>query len=205
MSRSWSPLDRVRPVFPVVVSGPSGVGKTVLVKKLLELDSGLTTSISATSRPPRGEEKDGIHYHFIDTARFETLIKDGGLLEWAQVHDHYYGTPREPLEKSLESGVGVVMNIDVQGARQVRAAREDALLIFIAPPSIEALEQRLRLRGTDRESEISLRLRNAVGELDQAVHYDYVVVNEDVDNAAARLREIVEAERHRVARLRPKK
>jgi guanylate kinase len=186
--------------FPVVVSGPSGVGKTVLVKALLARDPGLINSVSTTSRPPRTGEQDGVHYTFCDAARFEAGIGAGGFLEWARVHDHYYGTPRAPLEAHLAAGRGVVLNIDVQGARQLRAARPDALLIFIYPPSLEALEERLRRRGTDSDAVIQLRLKNARGEMGEAPRYDYLVENDDVDRAADRLAAIVEAERHRAAR-----
>jgi guanylate kinase len=204
-SHPFNPIGAGTPAFPIVVSGPSGVGKTVLVRKLLELDPTLASSVSATSRPRRKTEEDGVHYHFLDRNRFETLMSEGGLLEWARVHEHYYGTPRRPLEEQLRAGRSVVLNIDVQGARQIRAARPDAVLIFIVPPSLKTLEDRLRSRGTDSEAVIQLRLQNAVGELDQAVHYDYVVVNDNVELAGERLRAIVEAERHRLARLHPER
>lgn len=190
-----------RPAFPVVVSGPSGVGKTVLVQRLLALDPTLTNSVSATSRPIRPGEVDGVHYQFYPPARFRELIDQGGLLEWAQVHDHFYGTPRAPLEAHLARGVGVVLNIDVQGGRQLRLARSDALLIFLVPPSLAVLEERLRRRKTDDEATIARRIANAAGELDAAAGYDYLVVNEDVDAAAEELWAIVRAERRRLARL----
>lgn len=187
-------------VFPIVVSGPSGVGKTVLVKALLARDPGLINSVSTTSRPPRVGEQDGVHYRFCEAAEFEAGIRAGGFLEWARVHDHYYGTPRAPLEANLAAGRGVVLNIDVQGARQVKAARPDTLLIFVYPPSLEVLEQRLRHRGTDSEEEIRLRLKNARGEMEEAPHYDYLVENDEVSLAVDRIAGIVAAERHRVAR-----
>lgn len=198
----WNPLQPTSPAFPIVVSGPSGVGKTVLVKKLIELDPALVTSISATSRPMREGETDGVHYHFYDVPRFEALLGEQGFLEHARVHGHYYGTPRGPLEAHLAGGRGVVLNIDVQGARQVRASRPDAVLVFILPPSREALEERLRRRATDSDAEIRLRLQNALGEIEEAVRYDYAVVNDDVDAAGERLLTIVRAERMRVRRMR---
>lgn len=198
----WNPLQPAAPAFPIVVSGPSGVGKTVLVEKLIELEPSLVTSISATSRPMREGEEDGIHYHFYDVPRFEALLVERGFLEHARVHGHYYGTPRDPLEAHLAGGRGVVLNIDVQGARQVRASRPDAVLVFILPPSRAALEERLRRRATDSDAEIRLRLQNALGEIEEAVHYDYAVVNDDVDAAGERLLTIVRAERMRVNRMK---
>lgn len=188
-------------VFPVVVSGPSGVGKTVLVQQLLRWDRGLINSISATSRPIRPGEADGRHYYFHDDAGFRALIASGGLLEWARVHEHFYGTPTRPLEEHLAAGRGVVLNIDVQGARQLRVSRPDAVLVFIVPPSLEVLEQRLRNRRTDSEADIARRLANAHGELAEADRYDYVVVNDTVRGAARDLLAIVRAERRRRERL----
>jgi guanylate kinase len=188
-------------VFPIVVSGPSGAGKTRLIQELLAAEPWLVPSISATSRPPRGEEKDGVHYHFQSREEFEALIAAGGLLEWARVYDHHYGTLRAPLEAHLAAGRGVVLNIDVQGGRQIRAVRPDAVLIFLVPPSFDVLEQRLRGRGTDSEEEIRRRLANARGELAAAGEYDYLVVNDDLARAVGRVRHLLEAERCRVGRL----
>lgn len=200
---SFDPIlvARRRVTFPVVISGPSGVGKTVLVQRLLGWDKGLINSISATSRPIRPGEVNGRHYYFHDEDRFRRLIQEGGLLEWARVHDYYYGTPAQPLEANLAAGRGVVLNIDVQGARQLRESRRDAVLVFIVPPSLEVLEQRLRKRATDSEADIARRLANARGELEEADRYDYVVVNESVKHAARDILAIVCAERRRRGRL----
>lgn len=193
----------VRPgtaVFPIVVSGPSGVGKTRLIQELLAAEPWLVPSVSTTSRAPRDGEKDGVHYHFRSREEFEALIATGGFLEWARVHDHHYGTLRAPLEAHLAAGRGVVLNIDVQGGRQIRAARPGAVLIFLVPPTFDTLEQRLRGRGTDSEAIIQRRLANARGELAAAGDYDYLVVNDDLDRAVARVRSVLEAERCRVRR-----
>lgn len=189
------------PAFPVVISGPSGAGKTVLINRLLELEPGCVRSITATSREPRPGEVDGVHYHFKTDGAFRLALEAGEFLEWAQVHDHYYGTPRQPLEAHLAGGRCVILNIDVQGARQVKAARPDAVLIFLMPPSMAVLEKRLRDRKTDGPEEIARRLRNALGEMAQVDHYHYLVVNDDLDLAVGRVRHIIEAERGRIGRL----
>jgi len=197
------PLD-VRPgtaVFPLVISGPSGVGKSVLIERLIAREPWLVCSVSNTSRAPRTYEKDGVHYHFRSNDEFERAIRANGFLEWARVHDHYYGTPKAPLEAHLAAGRGVVMNIDVQGGLAVRAARPDAVLVFILPPSMAVLEQRLRERKSDSEEAIQRRLTNARGEIDKAGAYDYLVVNDILETAVGELAAIIAAERHRTGRL----
>jgi len=186
-----------RAPFPIAICGPSGVGKTVLVDRLVERDPALVESISATTRPPRPGEENGVHYHFHDRAGFEALIAAGGLLEWATVHDHYYGTPLEPLEKALSAGRWVVLNIDVQGAANLRKRRPDTVLIFVLPPSMAELESRLRKRGANSEEEIALRLKNARVEICAAGQFDYFVVNDDVERAAGVLESIIRRERGR--------
>jgi guanylate kinase len=188
-------------VFPLVISGPSGVGKTVLIERLIAREPWLVCSVSNTSRAPRSHERDGVHYHFRSNAEFEALIGTDGFLEWARVHDHYYGTPKAPLEAHLAAGRGVVMNIDVQGGLAVRAARPDAVLIFILPPSMAVLERRLRERKSDSEEAIQRRLTNARGEIDKAGAYDYLVVNDLLETAVDDLVGIIRAERHRTGRL----
>jgi guanylate kinase len=190
---------RLTRAFPIVVSGPSGVGKTTLVDGLLSADSRLRESVSATTRPPRDGEIEGDSYFFVSEAEFEGL-KDGKLVEWAAVHGHSYGTPRDFLEKELARGVDVVMNIDVQGGALVRKSFPTALLIFILPPSLAVLEERIRHRGTDSEKVIAKRLENARGEIRLASDYDFVVINDDLEETVQALCTIVEAERHRTGR-----
>lgn len=189
------------PVFPIVISGPSGAGKTVLIARLLELEPWLVRSITATTRAPRPGEQNAIHYHFHSEDTMRRMIQSGDFLETAQVHDHLYGTPKKPLEANLKAGKGVILNIDVQGALQVRKSRPDAILIFLIPPSMQILETRLRQRNTDDPTEIARRLQDALDELARVEHYDYLVVNDDLDTAVTQVRHIIEAERFRVGRL----
>ncbi|UCG50651.1 MAG: guanylate kinase [Candidatus Latescibacterota bacterium] len=185
--------------FPIVVSGPSGVGKTTLVEKLTFGDSSLRRSVSVTTRPKRNGEKEGDSYNFVDKEEFEKLKQDK-LVEWAEVHGHFYGTPRDFVEGSLEKGLDVVLNIDVQGGNRVKKAFPDAVMIFILPPSFEVLEQRIRHRNTDFEGEIELRLANAREEIKALRQYEYAVVNDDLDEAVSAIRAIIEAERSRRVR-----
>jgi guanylate kinase len=186
----------------IVVSGPSGVGKTVICDRLLALDSRLVRSISATVRPPRSDETDGVDYHFWSEARFQKGITEGHFLEFAEVHGHLYGTPRAPIEAHLRAGRSPVMNVDVQGGHSVKRLMPASVLILIAPPSMEVLEQRLRGRGTDSDEVIRQRLVNARGELAEWRRYDYAVVNDRLEDAVEQVREVVSAERCRVERLR---
>lgn len=191
------------PAFPVVVSGPSGVGKTVLCRRLCAVLPRVVRSVSATTRPPRVDERDGESYFFWSEARFRTEIESGGLAEWAEVHGRLYGTPRSWLDERLVAGESAVLNIDVQGGFQVRAVYPSALLVFLLPPSWDALEARLRGRGTDAEEEIQRRLRNAEREIQVLPRYDVVIVNDRLDEAVADLLSAVRAERARVARRVP--
>jgi len=174
-----------------VLSGPSGVGKGTLRERALDDLEDLVYSISCTTRAPRAGERDGVEYRFISKPDFEDRIKRGLFLEHAAVHDAYYGTLREDVERELNAGRDVLLEIDVQGGFQVRAALPDAVLLFVAPPSLEELERRLRERGTESDEKIRLRLRNAVRELEQQEKYDRVVVNDDLDRASAELRGII--------------
>jgi len=178
-----------------VVSAPSGAGKTSLVRALVERVPGLSLSVSHTTRRPRPGEEDGVHYHFVDLETFERMAAEGAFLEHAWVFGHRYGTSRAWVEGRLAEGVDVILEIDWQGARQVRAALPEAVGVFILPPSLEVLEQRLRGRGQDSEEVIRRRLAEAVEEMAHYAEYDYVVVNEVFEEALADLEAIVRARR----------
>ena len=196
-----SPLPRlIIPAFPFVVSGPSGVGKTVLCRSLLEAMPRAVRSISATTRPRRCDEVDGESYFFYTADQFHHERSANGMAEWAEVHGHLYGTPRSWLDARLAEGLTAVLNIDVQGGMNIRARYPNAVLVFLLPPSIEELEQRLRGRKTDAEEEIHRRLNRALAELQMVDKYDYVVVNGDREAAVEELLSIVRAERARVSR-----
>lgn len=176
-----------------VISGPSGAGKGTLVERILDGHPDITLSISATTRQPREGEVDGVHYHFMSVDEFEDVIARDGFIEWAQVHSNYYGTPLAPIEQHLAAGDTVLLEIDVQGAFQVLDKLPQAKLVFIAPPSIEELERRLRGRGTETEEVIAQRLANAKGEMDASKGYDFVIVNDDLERATKELARVLES------------
>jgi len=184
-----------------VISAPSGAGKTTLLKRLLAGVSGICFSVSHTTRKPRKGEREGIDYHFVDRKRFLELKQQDLFLEWAEVHGNLYGTSRAMVEERLGRGQDLILDIDVQGARKVREKfRNRAVFIFIAPPSLEVLKNRLRSRGTDDEETISLRIANAQKELAASDEYDFLVVNDRLEEAETMLRAIVLAERSRTRR-----
>jgi guanylate kinase len=181
----------------VVVSSPSGGGKGTLIQRALKTVPDLGYSVSFTTRLPREGERDGHDYHFISVAEFEKMIEAGELLEWAHVHGQLYGTGRAQVTHEVAEGRDIILEIDTQGAKSVRDLVRDAVSIFILPPSYEVLRERLAGRGSETPAELSLRLRNARGEVEQYREFDYVVVNDDADRAAAQLASIICAERAR--------
>lgn len=200
MNLQSTPPDGKRFGTALVTSGPSGAGKSTVCKQFLALEAGVHFSISCTTRPPRPGETHGVEYYFLSRAEFESQIAANGFLEHAEVHGNYYGTPRSEVEPYLERGADVLLDIDVQGARQLRANAAPgsslalgASFVFMAPPSFAELEQRLRHRGTETEAVIQKRLNNARGELAAWREYDYLVINDTVEAAVARLRAILAA------------
>ena len=183
----------------IVVSGASGVGKSTVIAKLLEKQESIYFSVSWTTRGPRPGEENGINYHFTDKETFETMIGDAAFLEHAQYVGNYYGTAKVQVEEARNAGRDVLLDIEVQGAAQVKANCPDAILVFIMPPSFAELERRLRDRGTDTEEKIAGRLKRAREEFADIHLYDYLVVNDRVEDAAAELSAILMAEQCRVS------
>jgi guanylate kinase len=180
----------------LVLSSPSGAGKTTLSRMLLRSDRNVELSISVTTRPKRRSEINGRDYHFIDHARFDAMVARGELLEWAEVFGHRYGTPRQPVTKALQAGRDVLFDIDWQGTQQLREkARTDLVSVFILPPTAKELERRLRRRAQDSKPVIGSRMAKAAGEMSHWPEYDYVIVNRDKRAAFAELRAILAAER----------
>lgn len=185
----------------LVLSSPSGAGKTTLSKRLLAADASLGVSVSATTRGPRRGEEDGRDYHFVSEAEFKRRLEAGELLEWALVHGNYYASPRAPVEAALAEGRDTLFDIDWQGARQIRDSMgADTVSVFILPPTGKALERRLTSRGQDSPEVVARRLANAAGEIAHWDEYDYVIVNSDLDQSFATLTAILAAERHKRAR-----
>jgi guanylate kinase len=181
------------------VAAPSGAGKSSLVKALLELDSHLAVSVSHTTRPPRGQEQDGREYRFVDEATFRAMVERGEFFEWANVHGHLYGTSRRAIQHRLDRGEDVVLEIDWQGALQIKQLFPHAVLIFVLPPSWEELRLRLQRRGEDRVDVIEARMANAREEVAQARHFDFVIINALFETALFDLKTIVHSQRLRYA------
>lgn len=197
------PLPRQRRTgFCLVISAPSGTGKTSISRMLIASDSTIVPSVSMTTRSPRTGEVEGRDYYFTTMGEFCRLIDRGEFLEWAEVHGDYYGTPRSPVEETVGKGQIAILTVDVQGARSIKALYPDAVLVFLMPPSLESLERRLRGRGTETEDAIKTRLAEALNEMRHLSHYTYLVVNEDgqQQRTMETLRAIITAERCRVTR-----
>lgn len=186
----------------LIISAPSGAGKTTICRKLLARRKDLKYSVSCTTRPPRPGEKDGKHYFFLTREEFKRRIQRGDLLEWAMVHDEYYGTPRSFVEDQLKHGVNVIMAIDVQGAMSIRRKHPAAILVFVLPPSMDALKARLAIRR-DATEIVAKRLANSRGELAAAKDYDYVVINDELSMAVDQISCILTAETLKTSRLDP--
>jgi len=180
----------------IVLSSPSGAGKTTISRMLLDADGEITMSVSATTRPQRSGETDDVDYHFVDDARFDSLIDAGDFVEWAPVFGYRYGTPKAPVKAALRQGRDILFDIDWQGTQQLKAEMgEDLVSIFILPPSMAELERRLRSRGTDTEEVIAERMARAASEISHWPEYEYVLVNHDMDQCLDEVRAIVAAER----------
>jgi guanylate kinase len=182
----------------IVVSAPSGAGKSTVISRVLRELGGMRFSVSHTTRPPRGDEKEGVDYHFVDAPTFEKLRDENRLLEFAEVHGNHYGTAMTELMRAREEGVDLLLDLDVHGAAQVRQRLPDAVTVFILPPSYPELERRLRGRGQDDEATIERRLSAAGRELGAFWHYDYAIVNDDIDACVRELKSIIRAARCRV-------
>ena len=182
----------------IVLSSPSGAGKSTISRMLLEADPNITMSISATTRPMRPGEVEDVDYHFVDTKEFERLIHADEFAEWAYVFDHLYGSPKEPIKEALKDGRDTLFDIDWQGTQQLEYAfRTDLVRIFILPPSMKELGRRLHERGTDSDEVIAGRMKRAASEIGHWAEYDYVLINEDMDRCLEEVKDIIEAERLR--------
>jgi len=181
----------------IVVSSPSGGGKGTLIDRVLKTVPGVSYSVSYTTRAPRGTEQDGREYFFVTTATFEEMIERGEFLEWANVYGYLYGTSRAQVERELAGGQDIILEIDVQGAASIREKLDDAISIFILPPSFELLRQRLVTRGTDSPADLERRLRGAPGEVEQYKNFQYVILNDDINRASQQLSAVIYAERAR--------
>ena len=185
---------------PVVLSAPSGAGKTTIAQALVEGSEDVVFSVSATTRPARSHEVDGVDYHFLSETDFRAMIEADEFVEWAEVHGHLYGTSRHALRAALDDGRFLILDIDVQGAMQMRERVPDVVLVFVLPPSADALVERLTERGTEGEDTVARRIENARAELEQASQFDYIVVNDDLEQAIDEVRSIVFAESRRTDR-----
>jgi len=185
----------------IVISGPSAVGKGTICKELFKRNiENLELSVSATTRKPRPNEINGVNYHFIDEETFRKMVDHGEFLEYAQVYDNYYGTPKKYVIEKINQGKDVILEIDIQGAKQVRENYKDGIFIFIMPPSIKELKSRILKRGTEAQKDIEKRMKCAYEEIEQAKYYDYIVINDDLQNAVEKIYCIIQAEKCRLSR-----
>jgi len=199
MKRPIAPAKRLGIIF--ILLAPSGAGKTTLYNGLREIYPEIELSVSCTTRARRPGEVNGRDYRFLTDRQFDEFRRRGDFAEWAKVHDYFYGTPKRPLERCVRAGRDILLDIDVQGARQIKQVCPEAVSIFLLPPSLRELERRLAARGTDGRETIRRRLANAQGEIGEIIHYDYYVVNREVKEAVGALSAIVEAERCRISRV----
>lgn len=185
----------------IVISAPSGAGKGTVISKLLEKENNLWLSVSAASRAPRTNDKEGVTYYFYSKEEFENKIKEGYFLEYAEYAGNYYGTPKKFIEEKLNKGIDVILEIEIQGAMQIKKLIPEALFIFIMPPTLEELKRRLVGRNTDSKEKIIERFKIAYKEINEVSKYNYVVVNDEVDNAVSKIQAIIKAEKCRVDRI----
>lgn len=184
----------------LVVSGPSGTGKGTICKKMVEMNDAIKLSVSATTRQPRLGEKEGISYYFKTREEFEKMVENGEFLEYAMIYDNYYGTPKQAIVDQLDAGVDVILEIEMQGARQIREVCPDAVFVFILPPSLDELKHRIVGRGTETKEQIEKRFNSAYNEIKLLGDYDYFIFNNIVDKSAEEIFEIIKSEKSRVAR-----
>lgn len=194
-------MDNLKSGIPIVISAPSGAGKSTIAAKIIEANPSIVQSISCTTRPARKDEKNGVHYFFMSVDEFKKKIEQGDFLEWAIVHDHYYGTPVTELERRLKEGKDVILAIDPQGALTVKRLFPKGVYIFVVPPSWDMLLKRLKSRATDDSSTVQIRVANAQRELTYVSHYDYLVVNDQLEEAVHDLSAIIRAEHRRLPRV----
>lgn len=185
----------------VVISGPSGAGKGTLCKELLQNNNSIAMSVSCTTRSPRESEVDGVNYYFVSKEKFLEMIKENAFLEYAEVYDNYYGTPYSGIEKKLEEGYDVILEIDIQGALKVKERYPEGLFIFILPPSMEELKNRIKKRGSETEESFLKRFKSAFKEINYASRYNYAVINDIVEEAVKKLECIIIAEKCRIDRI----
>ena len=188
---------------PFVISAPSGTGKSTVAMAVRERVPGLGYSISHTSRKPRGNERDGVGYHFVEEKSFIRMIDEGGFVEWAKVYDNFYGTSSSCIEDLTALGLDILMDVDIQGGRNIKNRFPDSVLIFLLPPSLEELERRLRKRGTDNEAVIETRMKMAADDIKNCVWYDYIIVNDKLEKAIDETQSIIISERCLTARRLP--